>query len=972
MSVKVRVCGRLEVEWDGQRLEHALVGRQSRVLFAYLTLHRDRPVRRDELVDALWAGEARPNGDALLRPLLSRVRRALGPAHLEGRSELELSFPPDTWVDWEAAHDGLRRARERRGAGDHAAAWQAARAALAIVERGLLPGFEADWIERFRGELDELRCQLLEAVALAGTHLGEADVVVAEQAARRAVELSPFRESARVALIEVLRRRGNSAEALVTYEQVRTLLRDELGALPGPELRALHAALLDGQREPAVPAAQAAAGSLPDRLAQAAAASWIGREQVLARLHEAAAQVAGGATVLVFVTGDGGIGKTRLVAELAAGLPGFDVLYGRCDEEQQFPYGPWVEALRPRLARLADDELAALLGSGAADLARLLPEIHERLPVAASAPGHGDPETERHQLFTAIARSLTRLAARRPLHLVIDDLHWADRSSLLLWRHVAGEPSLGAVLMVGTFRDTELDPGHPLPELIADLERHRELPRIALAGMDVSEVGALIGSVHDAEVDPATARAIRSETGGNPFFVKQLVRHLEEAGGNGELSLFDGLAVPQSVRDVIVRRVSRLPAGAGAVLRVAALLGRDIEFDLLAEVVDLDEDPLLDVLDAAVRGGLLVEVPSTPGRYSFAHALLRTTLEAELSRTRRARLHARIGAAIERQHAGRLDPWLDELARHFGAAGPAESARAVDYAVRAAQQATRRVAYDESVRLLRQAVELRSGEEAADPAELAGLQRALASAEARAGRWRSAKASFARSAEAARVADDAESLALAALGHSGGRGTTGVARTAPARACSRRRSNASGRRTARCASRCSRGSPSSATTATSRRSRCCARPPMRWRWRGASATARPWSRHWSRSSSRAGAPGARPSDLGWPTSSWGSPKPPADHSRRPRPTCGARQRCWSSAVSRKPTCISYATGSSSSRSHRSLPWCIATPCARRAPCSRATTRPGRQPRRACSNGETASTHRAGRRRPSPCRFTSPP
>jgi tetratricopeptide (TPR) repeat protein len=510
---------------------------------------------------------------------------------------------------------------------------------------------------------------------------------------------------------------------------------------------------------------------VPDRLVQAAASSWIGREDLLARLQEAAGDVAAGATALGFVTGDGGIGKTRLVAELASRLPGFDVLYGRCDEEQHFPYGPWVQALRPRLARLADPELAGLLGGAAADLARLLPEIRERLPEVASASRHGDPDTERHQLFVAIAQLLGRLAARRPLLVVVDDLHWADRSSLLLWRHVADDPGLGAVLLVGTFRDTELHPGHPLPELIADLERHRDVPRIALGGMDEGEVGALIGSVHDAEVDAGTVRAIRTETDGNPFFVKQLVRHLEEVGGDGGLDAFDGLAVPQGVRDVIARRVSRLSADAGPVLRVAALLGRDFEFEVLAEVVELDEEPLLDVLDEAVRGGLLVELPSTPGRYSFAHALLRTTLEAELSRTRRARLHARIGAAIERQHAGRLEPWLDELARHFAEAGPQESARAVHYAMRAAEQATRRVAYDESVRLLRRAAEVRRGEAAADPAGLAGLaelERALAGAEGRAGRWKSARASFARSAEAARAAGDAEAFALAALGHSGG------------------------------------------------------------------------------------------------------------------------------------------------------------------------------------------------------------
>ena len=237
-------------------------------------------------------------------------------------------------------------------------------------------------------------------------------------------------------------------------------------------------------------------------------------------------------------------------------------------------------------------------------------------------------------------------------------------------------------------------------------------------------------------MEARTVRAIREETDGNPFFVKQLVRHLEEDGRAGELHAEGGFGVPAGVRDVIARRVARLPEAAGRVLGVAALIGRDFDYELLEPVTGVPEDELLDVLDAAVRAGLVAEVPRTPGRYSFAHALLRTTLASELSATRRARLHLRIGEAIERCHRGRLDPWLDELARHFGEAGPQAADRAVDYAERAADQAASRLAYDEAARLLAHAVELRRRHEPADLAELARLESALAAAEKDAGRWR--------------------------------------------------------------------------------------------------------------------------------------------------------------------------------------------------------------------------------------------
>jgi hypothetical protein len=704
---------------------------------------------------------------------------------LDGRGELTLELPDDAWVDWEVAHDGLQRARAALRAEDWRGAWGPAQAALAIADRGLLPGLEARWIDDRRAELADLRIEALEAVASIGAHLGGAELPAAEQAARAAVEAAPFRESARAALIEALRARGNVAEALRTYEDLRVLLREELGTTPGPALVALHERLLHadgavrGQAPDTVHADGAVRGqapdtldpassvirdrprspstvarALPDRLAAAASTPLVGRADALARLQEALGQARAGQTGLVLILGEGGIGKTRLIAELARGAEDFAVLYGRCDEEELFPFGPWIEMLVDHLANVPDEELGPLLGDHAPDLARLVPALKQRLPGLAEPPP-SDPETQRQRLFGAFTGLVPRLAQRSPLVMVVDDLHWADRSSLQMGRQLVRSAPLGPVLMLGTYRDTELHPGHPLTEILADLEREvGELERLRLEGLAEEEVAEIVGDRAEAE----TVRRIREETGGNPFFVKQLARHLDAAG----------TGVPAGVRDVIARNVARLPEEAGRVLRVGALIGRDFDLGVLERVVDVSEDDLLDLLDEAVRAGILVEVASHPGRYSFAHALLRTTLEEELSATRRARLHRRIGEALERHHRDRLDPWLGDLARHFAAAGPEEADRAVAYAVRAATQALDRLAYDEAVELLRGALAAREADEPVDEAERARLLHELAGAVWRTGAWTEARTLWARACAAARAGDAGVLFAEAALGHSGG------------------------------------------------------------------------------------------------------------------------------------------------------------------------------------------------------------
>ncbi len=740
------------MEFEGERVEDALPGRQGRLLFAYLVLHRERPVRRDELLEALWSENAAPpTADALLSAPLSRLRKALGPGRVEGRSELSLVLPTTVWIDWEAAFGGLEQAHAAVAEERWRGAWDAARAALAIAEGGLLPGLEARWIDGHRAELADLRVELLEIVAASATRLGGAELVPAEQAARAAVEAAPFRESARAALIEVLRARGNLADALRAFEDVRTLLREELGATPGPRLLELHEQLL--RCEPVLAAAPTA---LPDRLAAVRSTPLVGRRAALDQLRSARTRE----TAAVLVTGEAGIGKTRLIAEMASEAKGTVILYGRCDEDQLFPFGPWIELLGTALARVGDDELAALLADNGPQLARLLPELRGRVPGLA-ASDLGEPESELRQLYAAVVALVQRLSRRQPLTVIIDDLHWADRSSLLLGRHVVRQLGPGPVLLIGSYRDTDLSPSHPLVEVLADLEREGPLRRVRLHGLDHTEIAELADAEgHD--VDSATVGAVREQTNGNPFFVKQLLQHLDESQDLRAVQVSAGL------RDVIVRRVARLPSEAGRALRVAALMGREFDMRLLEPVTDLPEAELLDHLDAAVTAGILWEVASVPGRYSFVHALVRTALEQELSATRRAYLHRRIGEAIEARYGERLAPWLAELTRHFSAAGPEGEARALDYAVRASEQATGRLAYAEAAGLLIGALTIAERQTPVDEGRRAQLRHDLAMAYWRLGRMDEARATFDRAAVAARRAGAAELFARAALGHSGG------------------------------------------------------------------------------------------------------------------------------------------------------------------------------------------------------------
>jgi len=476
---------------------------------------------------------------------------------------------------------------------------------------------------------------------------------------------------------------------------------------------------------------------------------FVGRDAELERMKLRWKEAVAGERRAVLFGGEPGVGKTRLAAELAAFAyedGGGAVLAGRCDEDLGVPYQPFVEALRHFLDHTPPESLPARLGRYGGELARLLPEVAERLP-DLPPPLKSDPETERYRLFDAVAGWLAAVSSDRPLLLVLDDVQWAAKPTLLLLRHVlhAAEPM--RLLVVATYRDTDIGRGHPLGELLADLRRDTNVDRISLSGLTVAGVvgymEAVSGHPLAGEDDEALALAIHDETDGNPFFVREVFRHLVETGGIAERDGrwgatmdVDRLGIPEGVRDVVGRRLSRLSDLANQALTAAAVIGTTFDVAVVGPVCGLDDDDLLGALEEAEAARIVAEVPSHAPSYRFAHRLVRDTLYDELSAGRRARLHRKAAEAIESVHAGRLGAHLSALANHYSrAATPAgdTGAKAVDYAIQAGELALAQLAHDEAVSWYHRALDLIDGAGSFDEAARLDVVVALGEAQQRAG-----------------------------------------------------------------------------------------------------------------------------------------------------------------------------------------------------------------------------------------------
>jgi class 3 adenylate cyclase/tetratricopeptide (TPR) repeat protein len=459
--------------------------------------------------------------------------------------------------------------------------------------------------------------------------------------------------------------------------------------------------------------------ALPGRLSVRPPSGVVGYEPELRAMADAFERVlAGDGREIVLVAGEAGQGKSTVAAEVARAAHdrGSSVLFGHCEEDLATPYQMFAEPLAHWVRQASAADLRAHVAAFGGELVRLVPSLAARIPDLPPSRAT-DAETERFLLFAAVTGLLRSLSERDPIVLVLDDLQWADKGSLVLLAHLAAGDIASRLLIIATFRDSELAHAEALRVTLGVLYRHPGVSRVDLGGLDDAGVVALMEaiagySLRADEID--LARAVHRETDGNPFFVTQVLQHLVESGSLYQDSTgrwvtgdpVDRMALPDTVREVIGGRVVRLGPSAGRVLALAAVIGRDFDVALLATAAALPEDEVLDLLDAAAAAALVRESADLPGHYSFAHALIQHTLYEASGPTRRARAHRQVGAALEAVCGATPQARVGELARHWTLASPVDLPKAIEYSRQAGDAALQSLAPSDALLYYERALEL--------------------------------------------------------------------------------------------------------------------------------------------------------------------------------------------------------------------------------------------------------------------------
>jgi serine/threonine protein kinase/tetratricopeptide (TPR) repeat protein len=454
---------------------------------------------------------------------------------------------------------------------------------------------------------------------------------------------------------------------------------------------------------------------------------FVGREAELRQLRSAFDAAASGQGSLTMVVGEPGIGKTTLCEQLATyvSLRNGRVLVGHCYEEGSLslPYLAFVEALRTYAQTRDVNRLRKELGPGAPDVARIVSEVRERLRIQPRPKG--DPEEERYRLLQAVSDFLGSAAAAQPLFIVLEDLQSADRGTLEMLEHVARNLGDKRLLLVGTYRDIEVDRTHPLSTTLAELRRMPVFGRVLLRGLNADEVRRMLSAIAGQDVPWGLAEAVHRQTEGNPLFVQEVVRYLVEEGliereqgrwrARSDTPL--EMRIPDGLRDVIGKRLSGLSESCNKVLSVGAVIGRDFQIRVLQKVAGIDDDELLRALEEARKAAVIEERTGTGGKvnYRFAHAFFRQTLYEETIAPRRIRLHQQVARALEEVYKNRLAEHAAELVGHFSySSDRTDLEKAVSYGEMAARRATDVYSYGEAVRLLEQALRV---QDVLDPEE---------------------------------------------------------------------------------------------------------------------------------------------------------------------------------------------------------------------------------------------------------------
>jgi DNA-binding SARP family transcriptional activator len=713
--VEFRLLGNLEVAIDGAPVD--VGGTQPRTVLAMLLVAGGRVVPAESIIEALWGHDPPDSAAGTLQSYVSRLRRALVPGRQRGEAAKVLVWDPPGYklvvepdaLDTRRFDELATRGRALLQGGDPEGARALFDDALALWRGPALLEFShLDFAWGFAAKLEERKLVATEERIEAELRLGHHAAVVGELG--ELVASNPLREQFRHHLALALYRAGRQAEALRILDDARRTLRDQLGIDPGRPLVDLEAAILahdpalTAGPEPAVPpaspvptvAAPTAAGA-PVAMPPSSA-GLVGRDvelrQAIATLDEAR-----GGTRVVLVEGEPGIGKTRLVEELAAHATarGTDVHWGRAFEGGATPaFWPWLPPLRALVGRL---------GTGVT----VAPELISVVETNGSEDGATHTDRTRFRFFDAVTNLIADTATEQPLMLVLDDLQWADLPSLELLTFVAGQLAAAPVLLACTVRELEVGRNDAVVEALAVLSRAHATRRISLRGLSHLATAELVEYASGRDVEPEVTAAIQYRAEGNPFFATELARLvIAERDRDEQLgAVSPGGDVPSGVRDVVRRRIALLPEPTVQLLQVAAVTGRDVGLDLLVQASGEEIDAVLDGIDPAVVHRLLAPVPDRPATFRFSHALVREVVADDVSALRRARIHLRVADAIEAT-SGEDDDTAEILAEHLWAAVPiGVGQRAAIALERAAEVAVRRYAFESAEGMLERAVQLR-------------------------------------------------------------------------------------------------------------------------------------------------------------------------------------------------------------------------------------------------------------------------
>jgi DNA-binding SARP family transcriptional activator/class 3 adenylate cyclase len=714
-TYRVRLLGPFAVVRGDGALDTSRWRRQVGSLFRLLAVTPGKRRMREEVIELFWPDASTEAGAGNLRLLAYRLRQAFGnpdPRPVTSEGDWIALNPA---YEWEVDLDRFEELTARGG--DDVARLE--EAASLVQGEPLLEDRYEDWAapvrERVQRRWREVCLQLAELDASRGAH---------QDAVRwyeRLLESDPVNEEAVQGLLEILVKWGKRTEALRRYRRFEQRLEDELGVPPEPETLALIAEVeerapqrVDWPEPPADEEERDLAPVIPTYPLPRTGAL-VGRDAELAQMVAALPGREPWAPVpvrLLLVAAEAGMGKTRLLAELAerAREAGLLTLAGGCyEQEGKLPYGPIHDALLDYVRSQAETVLRNQMDDLLPELARVLPELRTRLPDVRE-PVTGDAEGQRLRLFSTVAQVLERISQGSPTLLMLDDIHWADDASLQLLHYLLRQQELDRVLVVGAYRNEEVATDSSLALLEAEAPDSAWAELLPLMPLEEESLQNVLGERMDGRFAKSAVTALHERSGGNPFFALQMARLLTQEGclveGEGGWHLAEGASVelPPEVRATVARRLRRLARRERDVLTLGAVLGREFGYPALEAVWSDDEDALYTAIETSMSEQVLTE---TDEGYAFGHPLLHEVVYARVPSGQRARLHRKAGAALETLYGEYAQQRAAELARHFLQGGDPE--RALAYTMQAGDQAEAAYAHGEAERQYRAALELARG-----------------------------------------------------------------------------------------------------------------------------------------------------------------------------------------------------------------------------------------------------------------------